>query len=285
MEIFFNDILCSGLVSYERFAKLQQDIISANDKNIILRLNIENRTGLTFVLCLSLLPFLAKNKGINLEITVNNKLLNLMYKTDVIDKISLDSQYDLNISQLLINKARIIKSQDDIFKLVTEITKEAPVKMNDKLTAIFTSRIGEMYINSIEHAQTEYIIGSKYYKYQKNLYCFSCYDTGIGIPQNVISYFFNTHKTIISQKQALEWAFRSGNSTANKFNTVPRGLGMQLLKNFARLNGGAIRIWSNNILYMYKNGSEEYFELKNEFIGTLFEMDIVADNERAYSIR
>ena len=55
-----------------------------------------------------------------------------------------------------------------------------------------------------------------------------------------------------------------------------------MLKNFANANEGTIRISSGNVLYIYKNSQENYYELNHTFVGTLFEMDIIADNDRRY---
>ena len=287
-KISFNEALYTSVTSYKRLAKLHQEIVNINDDHILLELNIEKRTGLTFVFCLSLLPLLAKNKGKELEIVANEKLIKLMSKIGAIEHSDGIIPNKSNIASNLMDKTRIIKTSDDIFKLVPEITKEAPVQMNEKLTEIFTSKIGEMYNNSIEHSGAKYVVGGKYYKYQKNLYCFSCYDTGTGIPQKVMKYMFDSYGKRLKQKEAFKWALERGNSTANSATSIPkipRGLGLGLLKNFASLNGGAIRICSGKILYVYDKDGEEYYELDNEFIGTLFEMDIVADNKRKYIIK
>ena len=50
-------------------------------------------------------------------------------------------------SPILKDNAGLITESSHIFKTVTEIPNEAPVKMNSKLAAIFISRAGEMYNN------------------------------------------------------------------------------------------------------------------------------------------
>ena len=191
--------------------------------------------------------------------------------------LSKNCQYHPNTdySGALRESAVVIAKVQDIFELVTEITREAPVKMNEELSFLFISKAGEMYNNAIEHSQGT-ILGSKYFKNQKGVYCFSCYDTGIGIPFNVML----SRHDITNAIDAFKWAMIPGNSTV--LGDVPRGLGLGLLKNFASANEGTIRICSGNVLYIYKDSKEKYYELDYPFYGTLFEMDIIADNDRRY---
>ena len=133
----------------------------------------------------------------------------------------------------------------------------------------------EMYNNAIEHSEG-IVLGTKYFKLQKNIYNFSCYDTGVGIPQKVIS----TINNIESNREAFEWAMTDGNSTIAG---VPRGLGLGLLKSFVQANDGRIRVCSGNILYEYsRKKGKNIIELNNQFYGTLFEMDIISDNDYEY---
>lgn len=141
-----------------------------------------------------------------------------------------------------------------------------------------------MYNNSLEHSGGQYVIGGKYFKNQKNTYCFSCYDTGIGIPEKVK----NSLDHDISQIEAFKWAMKRGNSTANKErgSLIPRGLGLDLLRGFAKANDGTIRICSGNVLYKYNpRKGIKYYKLNHKFEGTLFEMDIIADNAHRYVLK
>lgn len=276
MKVDFSKPLYSSSISYARFAKIQKDIINSNE-HFEINFNIESRIGLTFLFYIATLPLFAECNNKTISITCNTKILDLLYKADYIkDKVT-DTNYD--IAPLLKNGTMIIETPDDVFQIVSKITKEAPVKMSDDLLAIFASKIGEMYNNAMEHSESEYIIGAKYYKNQKNVYCFSCCDFGIGIPQKVM----HSHSEITDSKKAFEWAMKPGNSTVNS--GVPRGLGLGLLKNFAKANNGVIRMCSNDVYYEFKNGKDNIKQIDTSFSGTLFEMDIVADNNHKYIIK
>ena len=66
---------------------------------------------------------------------------------------------------------------------------------------------------------------------------------------------------------------------------VPRGAGFQTLHNFASANGGKIRICSGDVLYSFYNNRPHYQKLNIPFVGTMFEMEIFADNNHKYVLR
>lgn len=273
-QISISDSFTVQKPSYNRFAKIQEEIATCEDQEIKINIDIKNRFGYTFVFLFSTLPYLVEKYNKSLKFFCNKKSFLLLKKLGFIPKnIIYESGTDYNC--LLQRSAIIIKEKQDIFNLVREITYEAPVKMSEELSALFISKAGEMYNNAIEHSQGK-VIGSKYFRNQKGVYCFSCYDTGIGIPAKVLS----SQKGIKTSKDAFKWAMVPGNSTV--LGDIPRGLGMGLLKSFANANDGTIRICSGNVLYIYKNSEEAYYELNHTFDGTLFEMDIIADNNRKY---
>jgi hypothetical protein len=260
--------------SYDRFARVQIEISMCQDRDIQIDVDIKNRFGYTFVFLFSTLPYVARKHNKNLKIFCNEKSFTLFKKLGVIPK-ELIFQAETDYCCDLERSAVVISEAQDIFELVTEITHEAPVQMSEELSSLFISKAGEMYNNAMEHSQGT-VIGSKYFKNQKGVYCFSCYDTGVGIPAKVMA----SQHNIASAIDAFRWAMVPGNSTAS--GNIPRGLGLGLLKNFANANDGTIRICSGNVLYIYKNSREDYYELNHTFDGTLFEMDIIADNDRRY---
>lgn len=264
--------------SYDRFAKLQDYITQSQESECSISLDIKNRLGYTFLFLFATLPYLAEKYNKKVNIFCNNKTLKLFKKLGYLDK-NLDSYLNYDVSHMLKANAGLITTEEDIFKIVTEISSEAPVKMSSELSAIFISKAGEMYNNAIEHSQGK-VLGAKYFKNQKNTYCFACYDTGVGIPTKVMS----AKKGICDQVQAFRWAMINGHSTVKS--DIPRGLGLGLLQDFAQANDGTIRICSDNILYTYNStNGETYHILNNKFYGTLFEMDIIADNNKNYILK
>ena len=273
--LIIKDSFTAQKASYERFAELQNTIETCDDNDLALYLHMENRVGYSFIFLFTTLPYLAEKYDKRIKIFCNNKNYNLFKKLRFLDE-GVGFAPDFDYTHALKKKAGLITEDAHIFRTVTVIPNEAPVKMSPDLASIFISRAGEMYNNALEHSKGN-VLGAKYFRNQKNTYCFSCYDDGIGIPCNVMS----LKKDLTSQVDAFRWAMIDGNSTVN--DGIPRGLGLGLLKSFVRANEGSIRISSGNVLYTYKkNDTEKYYALKNRFHGTLFEMDIIADNDRKY---
>ena len=93
-----------------------------------------------------------------------------------------------------------------------------------------------------------------------------------------IKEFHKSSGKFLSDNEALVWALAPFNSTV-KGSRIPRGQGLNLLiEKFARTNCGKIRICSGKVLFIYngETGIAQYKNLKNSFLGTLFEMDINA---------
>ena len=281
-EIFFDDSLCKGCSAFERMAKLQNEVILSPEKELQLKIILERRTGLTFVFLLGCLPVLAESRNKYLRIVASDKLFQLFRKTNILEYYQSENlPKQLSLFDDESPAFRKISSTEDIISLVKEGCIEAPIEMSDDLEAILTSRIGEMFQNSWEHADAKFVMGGKYFKQQKYKYCFSCYDTGVGIPARVNSFRMAQGLEKLLDLDALKWAMRKGNST-NAHGMIPRGVGLDLLKNFAKANKGAIRICSGKAVYILNSSGDHYSSLQTPFIGTLFEMDIIADKTYKY---
>ena len=281
MDIKINDSFISGTpVAYNVMGCVHEQIVRCKDNDIFIYVEIDKRIGTQLLFYLSTLPLLGKSWNESIFIYGNDKVIKLLKKGGYIDKVNNEINNKTNIAVLLEKSCRIIVNQQDIFDIVTDITAQAPVEMNENLSEIFISKVKEMFNNATEHSNAKYIIGAKYFKNKRNIYCFSCYDTGIGIPDKVTSYISST----LSDIEKMRWAMQIGNSTANENWKIPRGIGLELLIKFAKVNDAVIRICSGNVLYVYKNNDECYYELKNKFQGTLFEIEIIFDNDHRYII-
>lgn len=261
--------------SYEKFLKILNSILV--DKTIgCLQLDLQKRTALIFIQYFSYIPIICKSKNIKIPIYIDEKTSFLMQKR--INSLPNGEYKNKDIFDDLINNTNLVKSKAEVLEWVRKITEEAPVEMDDNLQEIFSTYIGEIFNNGLEHSKTSYVVGSKYSKRTEKIYTFSIYDTGIGIPENVRNYL----KKKINDDEALKWALKPGHSTARD-SQIPRGAGFNLLHSFAEHNNGEIRILTGHVLYIYnpKDG-RKFHLLNNEMIGTLFEMDIVFDPKHKY---
>lgn len=276
-----------GKASFDGFCTVQNEIINNNATEVELRLKLTQPFGLSFAFLIGCLPLMADSKGKILRTTLDHAIYTKLKRINIIDYYNYANNMSENLTKKPLKCFRKISNKTDIFTLVKEISDEAPIDMNEKLAGIFVSRLGEMYLNALEHSEAKYTIGAKFFNERKDKYCFCCYDTGIGIPSSVNKYRTSNGEIILSDVDAVKWALKQGHSTKqaipNSFEaTVPRGVGLSLLNSFAKANQGTIQICTGKALYIYDKNGEHYYYLDKEFMGTFFQMEIIADNDYTY---
>lgn len=79
----------------------------------------------------------------------------------------------------------------------------------------------------------------------------------------------------IPASKTLEWAFKRGTTT--KSNGTGRGLGLDLLKEFVRVNNGKIELFSNEGHVMISKDDETYENRSVSFDGTLVNITLRCD--------
>ena len=263
--------------SYDRFAEIQNRIRYSKEDTVSISLNTQARFGYSFAHLFATLPHLACKYDKKLLLSCNLRTHKLFQNQSLINHnccFNPGSDYSAELSK----NVRTLTDLSDIMKMIGNIAVEAPVMMNAKLAGLFISMTGEMYNNAWEHSGG-IVFGSTCFRNKNKTYCFSCYDMGIGITEKVKNHIHS----ITDDIPALQWALTPGNSTSKE---TSRGLGFTTLKSFAKANEGAIRICSGKVMYSFdaKKG-ELYHRLDNKFIGTLFEMDIIADKNRTYILK
>ena len=277
--IQINDSLYGGAVAYNTIAKIQR-LICERDGTIVLKINYSGRVGLPSMFMIGVMPIYGKTQGKNVRIIVSHKMYVMLSRINVIDYyLYQNRKKDVEIDYgLLLKKPafRDIKNSKDIIQFINELSMEVPLKLSDDMSEILTSRIGEIFLNALEHAGATNVIGGKYYRNSKNRYCFTCYDDGQGIINNVQEFNQREKGLILSDKEALKWAMEPGHSTSNS--KISRGIGLSMLKEFAMENGFTVRVCSGTGYYELNGQTkrERFMGLKEYFRGTIFEVNILA---------
>lgn len=276
-RIRFDVSLSQGATAFSRIAQMQ--LVIQENPNTELEFFIKNkqRLGKTFAFLIACLPLLAETQNKKLKLVVDDKIYETFDSMDVVKFYS-----NKGVTPSSTAGFRRIRKDEDIIKLVTDITKSAPVEFSDELAGIMVTKFSEMFNNALEHGNSNCVLGGKYSK-NSNTFCFCCYDSGEGIPAIVNKYLASKNQRLLKDAAAIKWAMEPGNSTGGKRGGV-RGLGLDILYQFAKLNDGVIRICSGRTYCRWKNGEMSSYELTEKFQGTLFEMDIIADNNHRYII-
>ena len=264
---FANDVDLFGSV-----ANIQNKIRLAGNNEIKISLPnadlFRNRTGLFLLTCLSAF-------GTQVE---KNIILHCNFPSYIWDESNLASIFQLH-------------TKNDVIQLVSKnISKKIPVRMTEKLKDILVSLIGEVYNNAVEHSESKYIIGNCYNETNNDRnnarMCFYCYDAGIGIIENVRRYLKLEEDLSFREydrsSKLLKWALKQGNTTKKP----PRGIGIDWLLNFAKINSGYVRICNENVLFEQNTeGKTTYQKLSNNFLGLFFEMHIMEDPDAIYKLK
>ena len=147
------------------------------------------------------------------------------------------------------------------------------VRISQSLRNAIAGRVWEIYANAFEHGESPigvFCCGQHYPSLGELK--LTVVDFGVGIPSNVRIFVGNSRITAAS---ALKWAFQRGTST--KPNGSGRGLGLDLLKAFVKLNKGRLEIFSHEGYALIDENQETYLNRKAFFEGTLVNITFRCD--------
>lgn len=171
-----------------------------------------------------------------------------------------------------------VQNIDDALTQIDYVMQKAPVVLTQDTEDVFSSKLLEIFLNAFDHSQSELPVYScGYWRDSHGTLTFSIYDLGVGIPYNVRKYLNSN----ISDRECIALALEDGFSTAG--DSYPRGLGLGVLIDFVKQNGGSMTLCSGKCYYCIdNNGCAKFEELELPLMGTLFTIDIKADNEHVY---
>lgn len=160
------------------------------------------------------------------------------------------------------------------------------ISISPMLKQSIISRMLEIFLNAYGHGvEKNHVSGlgvtscGQYYKKEKKLKL-TVVDFGCGIITNVKTHFSATNPNL-GDADAMKWALEMGNSTkTDSLNVdIPRGLGLDLLRNFVKVNGGELSVYSNSCCAKVDTkGNYVVSELKNPFAGTIVNIAIICDD-------
>lgn len=156
------------------------------------------------------------------------------------------------------------------------------IHVSDTLADDITSNVWEIYVNAFEHSCSPIGVFScgQYFPNIKEL-TLTVVDFGIGIPGSVREYLESINYTDdISNNKALELAFQDGFTTKPQ---SPRGIGLEMLKEFIQLNEGRMDVYSHDAHGIILNGRERYIERNAFFKGTVVNITLKCDEVYYYS--
>lgn len=180
------------------------------------------------------------------------------------------AQYKIFKKQELIDFSQYIKN--DVLK------PEGFPKMSEAARKKIIEGILEVFLNSIIHGQTDKVFICGQYYPNKGFLKFTLVDLGITIKTDV----YRNTQLDLSGTEAIKWAV-SGDNTTRRGN-IPGGLGLKMLRNFLKLNGGSIQIISNDGYWQEKESVEIVRDLKFPFSGTIVTISFNTTDSKQYIV-
>lgn len=176
----------------------------------------------------------------------------------------------------------------DANEIATHLSEEwlttEKLSMSSELKSAIVSKIFEIYMNAYGHGikmegiETPLVTSCGQYLKKDRLLRLTVLDFGQGIVKNVRDYLANDK---LSDIDALKWALKRGNSTQTDSveENMPRGLGLDLLMEFVRINQGSLTIASNTVTtHISRDGTSVIERLKTPIYGTMVSITINCDN-------
>lgn len=136
------------------------------------------------------------------------------------------------------------------------------INISQNLKNEIAGRMWEIFANAFEHSLSKIglVCCGQYFKNNKEL-VLAVADFGVGIPSNVRAF---KAQDDIEPKDAMQWAFTKGNTTSKT--AWPRGVGLDLLKEFVRVSKGSLAIYSHGG-YAYIDENSELYDNHTAFFG------------------
>lgn len=183
----------------------------------------------------------------------------------------------------------LVLDQDNIIDFLSNKWLKAQwVSVSEKLLWEIMGNMWEIYSNAFEHSGTNHGVFTCGQYYRNDNVVLTVVDFGKGIVENVRDFFIlngitEAQARKVPDRKWLQWAFQRGNSTISNKN-VPRGMGLDLLKNFISTNHGRLELYSNNAHVVVDTTGEHYEDCKYGFSGTVVHITLICD-ERYYRLR
>ena len=158
------------------------------------------------------------------------------------------------------------------------------VNVSSRLRDAIAGRMWEIYNNAFEHSGTQigvFTCGQHFPA--SNTLLLSVADFGQGIPAKIRTFVGSDPRAQdLPASACLRWAFTRGKSTCPE--GVARGLGLDLLKDFVRINQGKLEVYSNEGYAIVDKDGERYENRDISFEGTVVHVTLQCD-ENLYQFK
>lgn len=149
------------------------------------------------------------------------------------------------------------------------------VNVSRLLTNAISGQMWEIYANAFGHGESPVgALSCGQYFPKRHELVLAVADFGVGIPSNA-----RLHgNPNFTGKEAMEWAFYPGTTSIPHSTGTPRGMGLDLLREFIRVSQGVLAIYSHDGYARIDGSGEIYQNLPAFFEGTLVQVTLRCDD-------
>ncbi|MEH6989611.1 hypothetical protein [Cytobacillus firmus] len=195
---------------------------------------------------------------------VSKSIRKVFLKNGFYEKYNVGSEVDLFGSTIPYKIFNISEHEEFIKYIMESVIPKIKLNIETKVAKGFISSLSEVFANVERHAKSVEMVtcGQYYYAHQK--VCFTIVDFGKTIGNNVKHKLGNPY---MSDSEAIDWATKWGNTT--KEHGEPGGIGLHIIDEFLKKNGGVFQILSGFGYWEKQQGSIFTKELNSYFPGTV----------------
>jgi len=149
------------------------------------------------------------------------------------------------------------------------------VHLTPALQEAMAAHVMEIYLNSFEHGRSPIgVLSCGEYQPNSQKLRLAVMDFGVGIPNNVRSF---TNRPVLRASTAMKWAFEPG-TTTRPMEGASRGMGLDLLRQFVRINKGELQVFSYEGSASFRGARSKFVNVDAPFGGTLVEIMFRCDD-------
>lgn len=174
-----------------------------------------------------------------------------------------------------------LQNEDELEEYIYEyvlLAKAVPDMSEGAKKKIFRS-IFELYQNSVMHSGADDVFVCGQFYHNKKRMALTMVEVGRTFKDNVTEHAFGFGN--YSGKESIEWAVKTGNTTKPKGETG--GLGLELIREFLRMNKGKIQIRSADGYWEEKKGVTFAHDCSSYFQGSIVNIEFNLRDTKEYT--
>ena len=230
----------------------------------------------------------AESQGKQVKITNLNKGAHHIFENNNFLNLILDRKVNIKVNEPTAISFQIFNfNEDKKFKdyLDRELLSQRDLpEMSPLLKNKINKSIFEIFNNAHLHGKCEQIYTcGQYFPNLKRL-DFTIVDLGRTIRRNVNEYFIRQNKKKLTSCKAIDWAAQYGNTT--KTGSIPGGLGLGLIREFLKFNGGRLQIVSAKGFWEQNRESSIFVQtFTSKFNGTIVNLEFNLSDTNSYVLK